>query len=107
MEVIGLEYGARMKPMGCGIHGDHPVRDCATGRIHIAVLNQTYCFETVAGTALKPTHVLVPEGYVAGFENQADKVFGVQFNLESAPGPQDLVSLFDQFIKMMEDQQNA
>ena len=61
----------------------------------------------MAGTALKPTHVLVPEGYVAGFENQADKVFGVQFNLESAPGPQDLVSLFDQFIKMMEDQQHA
>ena len=107
MEIIGLEYGARMVPMGCGMHGDHPVRDCATGRINIAVLNQTYRFDTVEGTALVPTHVLVPEGYVAGFENSADKVFGIQFHLESAPGPQDNVYLFDKFIKMMEDQQNA
>ena len=107
MEVIGLEYGAAMVSMGCGIHGDHPVRDCATGRINIAVLNQTYRYDTVEGTALTPTHTLVPEGYVAGFENKADKVFGVQFNLESAPGPQDNISLFDKFIKMMEEQQHA
>ena len=39
--------------------------------------------------------------------NIADKVFGVQFHLESAPGPQDNINLFDKFIKMMEDQQNA
>ena len=107
MEVIGLEYGASMVPMGCGMHGDHPIRDCATSRISIAVLNQTYRFDTVEGTSLTPTHILVPEGYVAGFENKADKVFGVQFHLESAPGPQDNVNLFDKFIKMMEDQQNA
>lgn len=107
MEVIGLEYGASMIPMGCGMHGDHPIRDCATSRINIAVLNQTYRFDTVEGTSLTPTHILVPEGYVAGFENKADKVFGVQFHLESAPGPQDNVNLFDKFIKMMEDQQNA
>ena len=107
MEVIGLEYGASLVPMGCGMHGDHPVRDCATGRINIAVLNQTYRFGSVEGTPLTPTHVLVPEGYVVGFENKADQVFGVQFHLESAPGPQDNVNLFDKFIKMMEDQQNA
>ena len=107
MEVIGLEYGASMVPMGCGMHGDHPIRDCAISRINIAVLNQTYRFDTVEGTSLTPTHILVPEGYVAGFENKADKVFGVQFHLESAPGPQDNVNLFDKFIKMMEDQQNA
>ena len=107
MEVMGLEYGAALVPMGCGMHGDHPVRDCATGRINIAVLNQTYRFDSVEGTSLTPTHVLVPEGYVAGFENKADKVFGVQFHLESAPGPQDNINLFDKFIKMMEDQQHA
>ncbi len=107
MEVMGLEYGARLAPMGCGMHGDHPVRECASGRISVAVLNQTYRFDTVEGTALTPTHLLVPEGYVMGFENKADKVFGVQFHLEGAPGPQDNVSLFDTFIKMMEEQQNA
>ena len=107
MEAIGLEYGAKLVPMGCGMHGDHPVRDLESGRINIAVLNQTYRFDSVEGTSLTPTHVLVPEGYVLGFENLEDKVFGVQFHMESAPGPQDNVHLFDKFIKMMEDQSHA
>ena len=107
MEVMGLEYGARLVPMGCGIHGDHPVRDCATGRINVAVLNQSFCFQTVEGTALTPTHVLVPEGHVVGFENKEDRVLGVQFNPESAPGPLDNIGLFDTFIQLMEDQKNA
>ena len=107
MEVMGLEYGATLTRMGCGIHGDRPVRDCATGRINIAVFNQTCCFQTVEGTALTPTHTLIPEGYVAGFENKEDQVFGLQFYPESAPGPLDNVKLFDQFIKMMEEPQNA
>lgn len=106
-EIIGLDYGAKLTPMGCGLHGDHPVRELATGRINIAVMNQSYCFESVEGTELTPTHVTVPEGYVVGFENVRDRIFGVQFHLESAPGPQDNVYLIDKFIKMMEDQQNA
>ena len=107
MEVIGLEYGAELVPMGCGVHGDHPVRDLATGRINIGVLNQSYRFDTVEGTELTPTHVAVPEGYILGFENRRDKVMGVQFHMESAPGPQDNVGLFDRFIEMMEEQSNA
>ena len=107
MEAIGLSYGAKLVPMGCGKHGDYPVRDLESGRINIAVLNQTYRFDTVEGTGLTPTHVLVPEGYVLGFENKADRISGVQFHLESAPGPQDFVYLFDKFIQMMEEQRHA
>jgi len=107
MEIIGLAYGAKLVPMGCGIHGDHPIRECSTGRINIAVLNQSNRFDTTEGTSLTPTHVLVPEGSVVGFENTADKVFGVQFNLESAPGPLDNVNLFEKFIKMMEEVHHA
>ena len=102
-EAIGLSYGATLTPIGCGFHGDHPVRDLATGRINIAVLNQSYAFKSIEGTALTPTHALVPEGYIVGFENTADRGFGVQFHLESAPGPQDNRNLFDRFIKMMEE----
>ena len=107
MEAVGLGYGASLTPMGCGVHGDHPVRDLATGRINIAVLNQSYRFDTVDGTPLTPTHVAVPEGYVLGFENREDRVLGFQFHMESAPGPQDNVNLFDRFINMMEGQDNA
>ncbi|MBQ9185542.1 MAG: carbamoyl phosphate synthase small subunit [Bacteroidales bacterium] len=107
MEAIGLEYGAKLSDMGCGVHGDHPVRELASGRINIAVLGQSHCFKTVEGTTLSPTHTAVPEGYVLGFENVKDKVLGVQFHPESGPGPYDNISLFDRFIKMMEDNSNA
>ena len=107
MEIIGLEYGATLSSMGCGIHGDRPVRDLETGRINIAVLNQTYGFRSVDGTGLTPTHVLVPEGHVVGFENPADKVFGVQFHLEAAPGPHDNLYLMDKFVIMMEENCHA
>ena len=106
-EIIACSYGARPEWMGCGIHGDHPVRDLGSGRIGTAVLNQSFFFRNVEGTSLTPTHVTVPEGFIAGFENLEDKVFGVQFQLEAAPGPKDFIHLIDKFISMMEEQQNA
>ena len=47
------------------------------------------------------------EGFVVGFENREDRVFGVQFHLESAPGPTDNRYLFDRFIQMMEEMPHA
>ena len=106
-EIIGVEYGAKAQRLGCGIHGDHPVRDLQDGRIGIAVLNQTWCFPSVEGTGLTATHVTVPEGYVVGFENAEDRVMGCQFQVEAGPGPHDFMPIIDKFIKMMEDQKNA
>ena len=42
-----------------------------------------------------------------GVECRADRIFSVQYHPESAPGPQDSTYLFDKFIKMMEESQNA
>lgn len=106
-EIIGEAYGARPEHLGCGFHGDHPVRDLNTGRINIAVLNQSFGYRSLEGTGLIPTHVTVPEGLTVGFKNEQDKIYAVQFQLESAPGPKDNVYLIDNFIKMMEDNSNA
>jgi len=106
-EIAGMHYGAQIISMGCGAHGDHPVKEISNGRINIAVLNQSYCFKSVEGTGLTPTHLSVPEGYVLGFENKTDKLFAVQFPIESAPGPKDNLKLIDKFINMMEEQKNA
>ena len=107
MEVIGLQYGAHLSDMGCGIHGDHPVREIASGRINIAVLGQSHCFRTIERTALEPTHTAVPEGYVLGFRNKEDKVLAVQFHPESGPGPLDNIGLFENFVNIMEENRNA
>jgi carbamoyl-phosphate synthase small subunit len=71
--------------------------------------NHTYavCAESLEGTGLSVSHLNVPDNTVAGIEGVDDKVYAVQFHPESAPGPQDSVYLFDKFIKMMEEKQNA
>jgi len=107
MELIGVHYGAQLESMGCGMHGDHPVKDLATSRIGTAVMNQSNCFKSLDGTFLEPTFVSVPEGYVEGFINRGDRVSGVQFHLEAAPGPEDFNGIIDSFIKMMEEKRNA
>lgn len=107
--LIGQSYGLQFRRLACGIHGDHPVRNLETGKLEVAVLNQNHEIvpETLEGTPLKVTHVTVPEGMVEAYECREDKVYSAQYHAEAAPGPQDSTYLFDKFIKMMEDRQNA
>ena len=109
MELIALAYGAKIYKMKCGHHGGAAVRCLATGRIDMTSQNHTYavCAESLEGTGLSVSHLNVPDNTVAGIEGVNDKVYAVQFHPESAPGPQDSVYLFDKFIKMMEEKQNA
>ncbi len=109
MELIALAYGAKIYKMKCGHHGGAAVRCLASDRIDMAVLNHTYAVdaESLKGTGLNVTHLIIPDSTVAGIESISDKVYAVQFHPESAPGPQDSVYLFDKFIKMMEEKQNA
>ncbi|MBQ5624111.1 MAG: carbamoyl phosphate synthase small subunit, partial [Alistipes sp.] len=53
------------------------------------------------------THENVLDGTIEGVECVRDRMYGVQFHPESAPGPQDSTYLFDKFIKLMEEYQNA
>lgn len=58
----------------------------------------------MAATDLTVTHINLLDQTVEGVRCEADKVFGVQYHPESAPGPQDSAYLFDRFIQMMEEE---
>ena len=109
MELIALAYGAKVYKMKCGHHGGSAVRCLESGRIDMTAQNHSYAIdaESLKGTGLSVTHENVLDGSVEGIECKADKVFAVQFHPESAPGPQDSTYLFDKFIKLMEEYQNA
>jgi carbamoyl-phosphate synthase small subunit len=109
MELIALAYGAKVYKMKCGHHGGSAVRCLECGRIDMTAQNHSYAVdaESLKGTGLSVTHENVLDGSVEGIECKADKVFAVQFHPESAPGPQDSTYLFDNFIKLMEEYQNA
>ena len=109
MELIALAYGAKVYKMKCGHHGCPAVRTLATGRIDMTSQNHDYAVDaaSLAGTRLVVTHENVLDKSVEGIECAEDKMYALQFHPESAPGPQDCTYLFDKFIKLMEEKQNA
>ncbi|MBQ0081378.1 MAG: carbamoyl phosphate synthase small subunit [Alistipes sp.] len=106
-ELICMRYGAKLERMQCGIHGDHPIRDLETGKINIAVFNQSLAVKSIEQTSLTLTHETVLDKLIVGVEQKQDRIFSVQFQPESAPGPQESSYLFDKFIKIMEEGKNA
>ena len=104
-QLLGLACGAKCSRLKFGHHGcNHPVKNLLTGRIEITSQNHSYAVDrdSLAHTPLSVTHVNLLDHTVEGVASKKDKVFSVQYHPESAPGPQDSVYLFDEFIRMME-----
>lgn len=103
-QLIALAYGAKIGIINPGHRGgNHPVKELKTGKVLITSQNHGYAVEeeSVKDTPLSITHVNLLDNTVEGCECLEDKVISVQFHPESAPGPQDTIYLFDQFIKMI------
>ena len=49
-----------------------------------------------------PTHQNLNDGTLEGMRSQEIPAFSVQFHPEAAPGPQDAVALFDDFLELMD-----
>ncbi len=109
-QVISISYGATVDKMKVGHRGGYPVRNLETGKIECTSQNHGFVVneESLKNTSLTITHKNVSDGSVEGVKCAKDKVFSVQYNPESAPGPQDSAYLFGQFIEIMKEaQENA
>ena len=109
-QIIALSYGARTYKLKFGHRGsNHPVKNLLTGKVEITSQNNSYAVNagSLDGTGLEVTHINLLDNTVEGLRCAADRVFSVQYHPESAPGPQDSAYLFDDFIRMMEEERNA
>ena len=109
-QIISLAYGAKTYKLKFGHRGgNHPVRNLENNKIEITSQNHSYAVDadSLKGTDLTVTHINLLDNTIEGVKCDKDKVFSVQYHPESAPGPQDSAYLFDRFIKMMEEQNNA
>ena len=104
-QIISLAYGAKIDKMKVGHRGGYPVRNLLTGKIDSTSQNHGYVVvgESLKNTPLEITHESVVDGSVEGVRCVSDKVFSVQYNPESAPGPQDSGYLFGEFIEMIKE----
>lgn len=109
-QIIALAYGAKTYKLKFGHRGgNHPVKNLKTGKIEITSQNHSYAVEqsSLSKTPLVVTHTNLLDGTVEGVACEKDRVFSVQYHPEGAPGPQDSMFLFDHFINLIKENQNA
>ncbi len=104
-QLLALASGAKTEKMVVGHHGaNHPVKQRATGRVMISSQNHGFAVdESSLPENLKATYHSLFDGTLQGIERTDCPAMGFQGHPEASPGPQDVESIFDQFISMMDD----
>lgn len=103
-QLLALACGANTVKMKFGHRGsNHPVKDLTTGKVWITSQNHGYAVEaeSIENTNLEITQYALNDGSVEGLRHKLYAAFSVQYHPESSPGPNDSVSLFDEFISMI------
>lgn len=102
-QLLALASGAKTEKMKFGHHGaNHPVQELATGRVMISSQNHGFAVnEASLPIHLKATFRSLFDGSLQGIERTDCPAFGFQGHPEASPGPQDVESLFDRFVQMM------
>ena len=108
-QLMGLAAGGKTLKMKFGHHGaNHPVKDLESG--HVMITSQNHGFAVDPKTLpdnVKVTHVSLFDGSLQGLAWTDRPALCFQGHPEASPGPHDVSSLFDRFIKMMEQHKNA
>lgn len=106
-QIFALANGAKTYKMKFGHRGfNHPVKDIATGKIGFTSQNHGYAVDadSIDKDQLMITHVEANDGTVEGLRHKQYPAFSVQFHPDAAPGPHDYVTLFDDFISMVDQE---
>jgi carbamoyl-phosphate synthase small subunit len=102
-QIIALALGGSTYKLKFGHRGsNHPVKDLASGRVHITSQNHGYAVKTDSlPKDVAVSHINLNDETVEGLKHKSLPLFSVQYHPEGAPGPQDSEYLFDQFMDMI------
>ncbi len=110
-EVIALAYGAKIEKLKFGHRGvNHPVKNLLNGVVEVTSQNHGYVVnaDSIKNTGLEAIQVNIIDNTIEGMRCVEDKIFGIQYQTESALKSLDTDCLFGQFLKMMkENEDNA
>jgi len=104
-QVLGRAFGAKTYKLKFGHHGgNHPVKDLATGAVHITTQNHGYALdpEGLRG-AVEVSHVNLNDGTCEGLRHRELPMLSIQYHSEAGPGPRDSMYLFDRFLEYVID----
>ena len=103
-QILALALGANTYKLKFGHRGcNQPVKNLETGKVAITAQNHGYAIDakSLQGLPIKITHVSLNDGTIEGVRHTSLPITGVQYHPEAAPGPNDSVHLFDEFIYNM------
>ncbi len=102
-QLIGRAFGAKTFKLKFGHRGgNHPVKEFATGRVHITAQNHGYAVDPdTLKDGLEVTHINLNDGTVEGLRHKELPIFCIQYHSEDSPGPMDNRYLFDKFVEMI------
>ena len=109
-QLMALAYGFETEKMKYGHHGaNHPVQDLTTGRVYISTQNHNYVVkeDSLDPTIVQPWFINVNDKTIEGLKYVEKNIQTVQFHPEACAGPQDMDTLFAEFIQMMEEYKHA
>ena len=103
--MLGLALGGKSRKLTFGHRGaNHPVKDIRTNRVYITSQNHGYVIDEASlPDNVVITHRNLHDNTLEGFEVPEQHIMCVQYHPEASPGPTDNLYLFEQFIKMMEE----
>ncbi|MFQ5910968.1 MAG: glutamine-hydrolyzing carbamoyl-phosphate synthase small subunit [Thermoplasmata archaeon] len=102
-QLLALSLGAETFKLKFGHRGgNHPVIDSRSEKVRITSQNHGFAVSDGVPGQLKVTERNLNDGTIEGLRHKDLPMFSVQYHPEASPGPHDSLSLFDQFVGMME-----
>jgi len=103
-QVVAKAFGGDTFKLKFGHRGaNHPVRDLATGRVHITAQNHGYVVDPdTLPPELEVSHVNLNDGTVEGLRHRGLPIMTIQYHSEASPGPRDNEYMFDRFLEMVD-----
>ena len=118
--LFGICLGNQLLALACGIstykmhHGhrglNHPVKNLITGLGEITSQNHGFAIsekDIAKNPDVEVTHLHLNDQTIMGIRLKSKKAFSVQYHPEASPGPHDSRYLFDQFVGMVRESQEA
>ncbi|MCC2447389.1 carbamoyl phosphate synthase small subunit [Bacillus cereus] len=107
-QLLALACGADTKKMKIGHRGsNHVIMDLRTNKTFCTAQNHGYTVieTTIRDTDLEITQVSLSDKTVEALRHKFHPAFSVQYLPEGSPGPKDTVYIFDDFLKMITENQ--